>query len=163
MKTKKLTLCAMLSAVGVLAGNIIYIPIGASKCFPVQAAVNVICGVTLGPAYSMLTAFTISLLRNITGMGSIMAFPGSLIGAALASIIYVRTKNLAAAAFGEVFGTGVLGALVAAPISKFILGNEAGALFYVLPFILSSLSGATIGCIILKSTEIIRLRKKFND
>ena len=156
MKTKKLTLCAMLSAVGVLAGNIIYIPIGASKCFPVQAAVNVICGVTLGPAYSMLTAFTISLLRNITGMGSI-------IGAALASIIYVRTKNLAAAAFGEVFGTGVLGALVAAPISKFILGNEAGALFYVLPFILSSLSGAIIGCIILKSTEIIRLRKKFND
>ena len=163
MKTKKLTLCAMLIAIGILAGNFIYIPIGASKCFPVQAAVNVIASVILGPAYAVLTAFGISLVRNIIGTGSIMAFPGSMAGAFLASILYAKTKSTAAAASGEVIGTGIIGAFIAVPISKFILGSEVGALFYVGPFIVSSLGGAIIGYLILKSTEIIRLGKKFND
>lgn len=163
MKTKKLTLSAMFVAVGILAGNLIYIPVGASKCFPVQAAVNVLCSVILGPAYAVLTAFCIALVRNILGTGSIMAFPGSLVGALLASLIYLKTKSTLAAASGEVIGTGIIGALIAVPMSKFILGSEVGALFYVAPFIVSSFGGAIIGYLILKSTEILRLSKKFNQ
>ena len=36
MKTRKLTISALLIAIGALAGQLIYIPIGASKCFPVH-------------------------------------------------------------------------------------------------------------------------------
>ena len=40
MKTKKLTLSALFIAIGVLAGQFIYIPLGASKCFPVQHTIK---------------------------------------------------------------------------------------------------------------------------
>lgn len=33
---KKLTMAAMFVAIGVILGNIIYIPVGVSKCFPMQ-------------------------------------------------------------------------------------------------------------------------------
>lgn len=162
MKTKKLTLAAMLAAIGILTGSVIYIPVGAAKCFPVQHAVNVICAVLLGPGYALLTSFCISLTRNLLGTGSLMAFPGSMVGALVAALIYKRTKNTLGAAVGEVFGTGILGALIAAPLSRLFMGSEAGALFYVIPFLLSSFGGAVIGYLILKSSELLRLSKKFN-
>jgi len=87
MKTKKLTLSAMFIALGVLSSSLIYIPVGASKCFPVQHAINVICAVLLGPVYSVLIAFCIALIRNLLGTGSIMAFPRSMVGAFLAALL----------------------------------------------------------------------------
>ena len=90
-----------------------------------------------------------------------MAFPGSMAGAFLASIVYKHTKNNLGAAIGEIIGTGIIGALVATPLSKLIIGSEVGALFYVVPFLLSSISGAIIGVLILKSSEILKLSKKF--
>ncbi|MGL4790815.1 MAG: energy coupling factor transporter S component ThiW [Anaerotignaceae bacterium] len=160
--TKKLTACSMLIAIGILAGNLIYIPIGAAKCMPVQHAINVITAVLFGPMYAVSTAFCISLGRNLLGTGTFLAFPGSMIGAFLAGIIYQKTKNNLCAAIGEVIGTGIIGALVAVPIAKLLMGTEVGALLYVVPFIISSLGGAIIGYLILKSSEVIRLSKKFN-
>lgn len=117
MKTKKMAVSAMFIAVGVLAGNVIYIPVGASKCFPIQHTLNVLAAVFLGPFYGVVNAFCISLLRNLLGTGSIMAFPGSMVGALLAGIIYRMTKNQWATATAEVLGTGVLGGLLAVPLS----------------------------------------------
>ena len=159
--TKKITISAMFIAITVLAGNVIYIPVGASKCFPIQHTVNVLSAVLLGPYYAVLNAFCISLLRNFLGTGSLLAFPGSMIGAFLAGILYKYTKNNLISCIGEVVGTGIIGGLVAVPIAVLIMGNEAGALAYVIPFIISSTGGSIIAFLILKSREIIKLSKKF--
>ncbi len=163
MKTKKLTISAMFIAIGVLAGQIIYIPIGASKCFPIQHALNVISAVILGPFYGVVNAFCISLLRNFMGTGSILAFPGSMIGALLAGLVYKYTKNNFATALGEVIGTSIIGGLISAPIAVLVMGSEAGAITYVVPFAISSIGGSIIGYIVVKSKEILKLGKKIEN
>ena len=162
MKTKKLTISAMFIAIGVLCGNIIYIPIGASKCFPIQHTINIISAVMLGPFYAVLNAFAISLLRNFMGTGSILAFGGSMIGAFLSGIFYKYSKNNILAIIGEVFGTGIIGGTISIPIAKFLMGSGSLSFFvYIVPFTLSSLSGGIIAYIILKSKDLVKLMCKF--
>lgn len=159
MDTKKLTLSAMLISIGVILGNIIYIPIGVSKCFPIQHAINLISAVLMGPFFSTGIAFVISLLRNILGTGSLLAFPGSMVGAFLAGVIYYRTKNKYITAMGEIVGTGIIGGLIAVPIAKHIMGKEIGALFFVYPFLLSTVTGTIIGLVALKAMSSIKNTK----
>lgn len=157
MKTKKITISSMLIAIGVILGNIIFIPVGVSKCFPVQHTINVIAAVILGPGYGVAIAFCISLLRNILGTGSLLAFPGSMIGVFLAGIIYKKTKNNLLTVMGEIFGTGILGGLIAFPIANFIMGKEVGALFFMVPFLISTIGGSLIALFILKVIDIKKL------
>ena len=82
MQTRKLTSAALLIAIGTLSAHFIYIPAGVSKCFPVQHAINVMGAVLLGPDYAVAIGFIIACLRNMLGTGSLLAFPGSMIGAA---------------------------------------------------------------------------------
>jgi energy coupling factor transporter S component ThiW len=91
MDTKKLTLSALLIAIGTLTAHILYIPVGVAKCFPIQHAINILSAVILGPWYAVANAFLTSLVRNILGTGSLLAFPGSMIGALLAGILYKKT------------------------------------------------------------------------
>ena len=42
------------------------------------------------------------------GTGSLLAFPGSMVGAFLGGYLYQRFGRLTLAYFGEVFGTGIL-------------------------------------------------------
>ena len=163
MKTKQLALSALFTAIGVIAGSMIYIPVGISKCFPVQSTINVLSAVVLGPYYGTAIAFCISFVRNIIGTGSILAFPGSMIGALLAGIIYYKTKNIAAAAAAEIFGTGILGALLAFPIATLIMGNEIAALFFVPPFLISAIGGSIIAYALVKflhSSKVLNLNKR---
>lgn len=150
MKTKKLTISSLLIAIGVITGNIIFIPVGVSKCFPVQHTINVLAAVILGPGYGVAIAFCISLIRNILGTGSLLAFPGSMIGALLAGILYRKTKKNIYAVVGEIFGTGILGGLLAFPIANFIIGKKVGALFFVTPFLISTIGGSLLAYFILK-------------
>ena len=69
MKIHKLTLAALLVAIGTLSAHLIYIPAGISKCFPVQHAINVLGAVILGPGYATAVAFVISCLRYIFSSG----------------------------------------------------------------------------------------------
>jgi len=161
MKTKKLTYSALLTAIGVIAGNFLYIPVGASKCFPVQSVINVLGGIILGPTYGVIIAFGISLIRNILGTGTLLAFPGSMLGALLAGLLYKYTKNDLMAVLGEIVGTGIIGALVAYPIAALILGKKVAALFFVIPFSVSAIGGGIIAFIIIKffdKTKILRIR-----
>ena len=144
METRKLTFTAMFMAVGVLSAHLIYIPVGVSKCFPMQHAINVLLAVLLGTKYSVGAAFGVSLLRNILGTGSLLAFPGSMIGAALAGILYKRTNHILGAVAGEIVGTGLIGGLVAYPVAKLFLGTSVGALFFVVPFLVSTVGGSLI-------------------
>ena len=163
MKTKKITIASLLIATGVIAGNIIFIPVGVSKCFPVQHTINVLSAVILGPGYGVAIAFCISLLRNILGTGSLLAFPGSMIGVLLAGLLYKKTKKNLFAIVGEIFGTGVLGGLLAFPIANFIMGKEVGALFFVTPFLISTIGGSLIAYFILRAldfSKVINLNKE---
>lgn len=153
MKTKSLTLSAMLVAIGTLSAHLIYIPVGAAKVFPVQHAINVLSAVLLGPWYAVANAFAISLLRNILGTGSLLAFPGSMLGAFLAGLLFRGTHSNLWAALGEIFGTGILGALAAYPIAKLLLGKDVAAFFYVAPFLMSTVGGSIIGYLVLSLFE----------
>ena len=71
-------------------------------------------------------SFVASLLRNLLGLGSLMAFPGSMFGALLCGLVYHKTKNILATMVGEVFGTSILGGLCAYPVAIFLMGKSAG-------------------------------------
>ena len=159
MKIKKMVFASLLVAIGTILGHLIYIPVGVAKCFPIQHTINVVSAVLLGPYYAVLNAFLISLLRNILGTGSILAFPGSICGAILASYLYKKFKSVSSAAIGEIVGTGIIGGLIAFPMAKLILGKEVGAFFFVVPFMLSTVGGSIVAVIILKSAFAYQTQK----
>lgn len=88
MNLKKLTISAMLVAVAVILSSF-SIPIGASRCFPIQHMVNVIAAVFLGPVYGVSMAFCTALIRNLLGTGSLLAFPGSMVGAFISAMVFI--------------------------------------------------------------------------
>ncbi|BAK98773.1 hypothetical protein OBV_15750 [Oscillibacter valericigenes Sjm18-20] len=143
---KKLSLAGVLCAVAV-AGSLFSFPVLGSKCAPVQHMVNVICAVFLGPWYGVAVAFTASLLRNLLGIGSLMAFPGSMFGALLCGVVFWKSKNLPATLAGEVFGTGVIGGLCAYPIATMFMEVDAAAVAfyaYIIPFLISTVGGSIL-------------------
>ena len=162
--TKKLALTALLAAVAVV-GSTLSFPIFGSKCAPVQHLVNVLCAVFVGPWYGLGAAFVTSLIRNLLGLGTLLAFPGSMCGALLAGLLYKKFKVLPAAYVGEVFGTAVIGGMLSFPIAKLIMGNDAAALFtFVVPFLISTAGGTIIAIVlltVLKQTKVLaRLHKQ---
>ena len=78
--TQKLAIAGVLTAAAV-AGSLISVPVAGSKCAPVQHMVNVFAAVILGPWWGVGIAFCASLIRNLLGIGSLLAFPGSMFGA----------------------------------------------------------------------------------
>ncbi|MDK7755840.1 MAG: energy coupling factor transporter S component ThiW [Peptoniphilus harei] len=159
--TKKLTMAAFFVAIAVVF-SFVNIPVGLAKCYPIQHMVNVLSAVLLGPLYSVLVAFCTSLIRNMSGTGSLMAFPGSMIGAFFAGFLFYKTKKLSLAFLGEVIGTGLIGALLAYPIAKFVLGKEMALFGMVIPFSVSTLGGSIIAIIIILSIKNTELNKYFN-
>lgn len=150
INVKKLSAAGVLCAVAVV-GSLLSVPVFGSKCAPVQHMVNIFCAVFLGPGYGLGVAFAASLLRNIFGLGSVLAFPGSMFGALLCGIVYRKTKNLPLTLVGEVFGTAILGGLCAYPIAILFLGQSAGELAfyaYIVPFLISTAAGAILSGLI---------------
>ncbi len=64
VNVKKLALAGLLVAVGVV-GSTFSIPVGVSRCAPVQHFINILAGVFLGPGYGVAMAFSTSLIRNL--------------------------------------------------------------------------------------------------
>ena len=144
--TKKLAIAGILCAVAVV-GSMLQFPVFGSQCAPVQHMVNVICAVFLGPGYGVAVAFLASLLRNIFGLGSLLAFPGSMCGALLCGLVFWKTRNLPATLVGEVFGTGIIGGLAAYPVAILFTGADAATVAfyaYIVPFLVSTAGGAII-------------------
>ena len=152
---KKLAAAGLLCAVAVV-GSLFSFPVLGSKCAPVQHMVNVICAVFLGPWYGVAVAFAASLLRNLLGMGSLMAFPGSMCGALLCGIVYWKTKNLTATLVGEVFGTGIIGGLAAYPVAVLFMNVSAAAVAfyaYIIPFLISTVAGSVLAGILVAALK----------
>ncbi|MQN01083.1 MAG: energy coupling factor transporter S component ThiW [Lachnospiraceae bacterium] len=145
---RKLVVSAMFVALIVVLSGF-YIPVGASKCFPVQHMVNVLSAVILGPGWGVAIAFCASLIRNLMGTGTLLAFPGSMVGALCCGLMYHYTKKLIPTYISEVVGTGVLGGMLCFPVAKFIMGNAQAAVFtYVVPFLISTVGGTVIAAIL---------------
>ncbi len=148
--TKKLAIAGILCAVAVV-GSLFTFPVLASKCAPIQHMVNVLCAVLLGPWYGVGVAFGASLIRNLLGLGTIMAFPGSMCGALLCGLVYWKTRNLPATLAGEVFGTGIIGGLLSYPVAVAFMGVVAGSIAfyaYVVPFLVSTVGGSILAGIL---------------
>ena len=155
LSTKKLALAGMLCALAVV-GSVFSFPIFGSKCAPVQHMVNILCAVLLGPYYGIGVAFVASLLRNLLGLGSLMAFPGSMFGALLCGIVYHKTEKLLPTLVGEVFGTSILGGLCAYPVAIFLMGKSAGDIAfyaYIVPFLISTAVGSIIAGVLVYSLQ----------
>ena len=103
--TKKLALAGVLTALAIV-GSFISVPVAGSKCAPVQHMVNILAAVTLGPAWGVGIAFCASLLRNLLGLGSLMAFPGSMVGALCCGLVYKKCHILSLTCLAEAIGTG---------------------------------------------------------
>ena len=151
--TKKLALAGVLCAVAVV-GSMFSFPVFGSKCAPVQHMVNILCAVFLGPWYGVGVAFVASLLRNLLGLGSLMAFPGSMCGALLCGLVYWKSKNLPATLAADVFGTGIIGGLAAYPVAKGLMGlTPAAYTVYIVPFLISTVAGSILAGILVFALE----------
>lgn len=145
-----LVIAALYIAIGLIVSPLIYVDVGFAKVFPIQHMLNVCIAVTLGTYYNLLGSFALSTLRILLGVGTIMAYPGSMFGALLAGLFYRYTKNTWMASLGEVIGTGIIGSLVAFAIARLVLQTSLGALAFVLPFALSSIGGALLAQVVLR-------------
>jgi energy-coupling factor transport system ATP-binding protein len=143
---RKVAYAVILTALAAILGQL-SIPISAgAKVAPSQHMVNVIAGVLVGPWYATAVAAAAAIIRNATGMGTVLAFPGGMIGAFVAGVAYRLTRKIPAAALGEIAGTGVMGALVSSLlIAPAIMHRPAAATAFVVPFLMSSTAGALIG------------------
>ena len=154
---KKLTLTAIFAAVAVV-GSLFSFPVFGSKCAPVQHLVNVLCAVLVGPWWGLAAAFIASLIRNFLGMGTLLAFPGSMCGVLLAGLLYQHFKKLPYAYIGD---------MLSYPIAYLVMGNKAAALFtFVIPFLISTCGGTIIAiCITVplkKSGMLAKMKEGLN-
>lgn len=153
INVKKLALAGILIAVGIVCSPL-SIPVGASKCAPMQHFINILGGVFLGPGYAVGMAFITSLIRNLMGTGTLLAFPGSMCGALLCGLLYKYGRHLPWAYLGELLGTSVIGGLLSYPVAVLLMGNTSAALFtYVVPFFVSSFGGTILAVILVTAMK----------
>jgi energy coupling factor transporter S component ThiW len=136
----------MLVAIGVALAPFTSFPIGIAKINPTQHFVNVLGAVLLGPGWAVLIAAVIGVIRNVMGVGTLLAFPGGMIGAFLAGLAYRWFRRAGLAALGEMVGTGVLAPVVSAlVVAPFLMNTSIPLLALVPSFLGSTVIGALLG------------------
>ena len=118
--------------------------------------VNVLCAVLLGPGWGLGAAFCASLIRNLLSLGSLMAFPGSMCGALLCGVVYHKCAKVIPTAVGEIFGTGVIGGLLAYPIAIAFMGVSAAKVAfyaYIIPFLIPTTAGSVLAVVIVLALQ----------
>jgi energy-coupling factor transport system ATP-binding protein len=154
VKTRIVARAVILVAIGVALSPFTSVPIGIAKINPTQHFVNVVSAVLLGPWWAAGVAMIIGILRNALGTGTLLAFPGGMIGAFLAGLLYRLTKNIYLGAFGEVVGTGLIGAGVSAlVVAPFLLGKKMALGALIVVFSGSTVLGSILGVVGLKILE----------
>ena len=132
LSTKKIALAGVFTALAVV-GSFISFPVAGSKCAPVQHMVNILAAVTLGPFWGIGIAFIASLLRNLLALGSLMAFPGSMVGALCCGLVYHFSRKLSLTCAAEALGTGIF--------------------VYVVPFLISTVAGSILAFLLITVLE----------
>lgn len=158
--TKNMAMAALFAAMAVLLSGF-SIPVGPTRCFPFQHAVNAIAGVMLGPWWAAGAALTASLIRNTLGTGTIFAFPGSIPGALTVGFMARLFKNRNHyAALAEPLGTGFIGAVISVYILAPAVGKETTLWLIMSAFLLSSIPGSVIGFALLVALNKTRRLQK---
>ena len=159
--TRSVAYAVVLVAIGVALAPYTSFPIGIAKVNPTQHFVNVVGAVLLGPWWAVIIAAIIGVIRNVMGVGTLLAFPGGMIGALLAGLVYQWTRKLLLGAAGEIVGTGFIAPVVSAFFVAPVLMGRAIPLFALVPsFLASTLAGAIIGVLaikLLQRADIIQL------
>jgi len=154
IQTRVVARAVILVALGVALSPLTSIPIGIARINPTQHFVNVVGAVLLGPWWAAGIALIIAILRNALGTGTLLAFPGGMIGAFLAGLLFRATRNIYVSALGEIVGTGLFGALVSALLVAPVLMGKSMALgALILAFSGSTVLGSIIGVLGLKLLE----------
>lgn len=149
MQSRNVSKAVILVAMAV-ALSPLFIPVGISKCFPAQHIVNVIAAVMIGPVYAVAIALAAAIIRNMLGLGTLLAFPGGMIGALLAGIFYKSTRNIYVAGLGEILGTGIFGSLVSVYIvGPMLLGKTMAVGALMIAFSVSTIGGSVMGIVAL--------------
>lgn len=164
METRTVARATILIALGVAISPFTSIPIGIAKINPAQHFVNVVGAILLGPWWATGIALIIGILRNALGTGTLLAFPGGMIGAFLAGLAYRFSRNIYLGAVGEMIGTGLLGAIVSTLIVAPVFMGKAMALgALIIAFSGSTILGSIIGILALKLLEragLVKLRDR---
>ena len=159
--TRKVAYAVVLVAIGVALAPYTSFPIGIARVNPTQHFVNVMGAVLLGPWWATIIAAIIGIIRNAMGVGTLLAFPGGMIGAFLAGILYKRMRNVYVGAIGEVAGTGLIAPVVSAVfVAPYLMGKSIPLLALVPSFLASTLAGAVLGVLalkLLKRADIVQL------
>lgn len=163
MNTKKMIIMTMFVAIAVAGSTFVSFPAGIARAYPIQHAVNVVAAIMLGPIPAVTIAFLTGLIRILTGTGSLLAFPGGMIGALLAGVLYKQYGKTWLAAVGEMIGTGVIASLFAVPYAKLLMGTTFTAFFFVPPFLISSVSGAVFGLFLAVRLQQTNIGRQFNS
>ena len=151
VETRKVAYAVVLVALGVILAPYTSIPIGIARVNPTQHLINVIAAVLLGPWYAVTVALVISIIRNAQGVGTLLAFPGSMIGALLAGYTFKILRNVYGAALAEIIGTGILGSLVAVYlVAPIFMGRPTELGVLMASFLGSTIVGSVIGVAALK-------------
>ena len=162
METRNIARAVILVAIGVAISPFTSIPIGIAKINPAQHFVNVIGAVLLGPWWATGIALIIGILRNALGTGTLLAFPGGMIGALLAGLAYRYSRNIYLGALGEIIGTGFFGAIVSTLIIAPVLMGKTIALGgLIIAFSGSTITGTIIGILglkLLERADLVRLK-----
>lgn len=157
--TRKVAYAVILTAIGVALAPYTSFPVGIAKINPTQHFVNVIGAVLLGPWWATLIAAVIGTIRNAMGVGTLLAFPGGMIGALLAGIFYRLIGNIYVGATGEMIGTGLIAPVVSALFVAPVLMGKAIPLLALIPsFLGSTVAGSILGVLslkLLKRSDII--------
>lgn len=160
-KLIKMIFMAMMIAIGVVISPILRVE---GMC-PMAHFINVTCAVMLGPWYAFLCALCIGILRMAFMGIPPLALTGAVFGAFFSGLFYRLSKGKLVCAFaGEVFGTGIIGAIVSYPVMTFIWGRTGLTWFFYVPsFIAGTLIGGTIAFLFLKQLQKAKLLARFQE
>jgi energy coupling factor transporter S component ThiW len=150
LNVKNYVFTALLASMGYVLSTFVHFP----RMAPFQHFINVIAAVFLGPFWGFVCALMTGLMRMILNGSTILAVVGAVVGAFLSGLLYKITQKLIWAVIGEVIGTGILSAIIAFPIMRTFYGLPDTSVFTYIPFFIpSSMMGACLGYILLKTLE----------
>lgn len=81
-----------------------------------------------------------------------------MIGAFCSGLLHRRFQKRRWAVIGEIIGTGVISSLFSVPFAQYVMGVSYGAFFFMPSFMISSISGALIGWVLLLKVQPAVLR-----
>jgi energy coupling factor transporter S component ThiW len=152
--TRQVAQAVILVAIGVALAPFTSFPVGIAKINPTQHFVNVVGAILLGPWWAVAIAAIIGVIRNAMGVGTLLAFPGGMIGAFLAGYVYRYTRSTYLGALAEVIGTGIIAAAVSALlVAPVFMGRAMPMLLLIASFLSSTVLGSVIGVVALRLLE----------